>query len=216
MHTLELKGIISKPNSIFSTIWFKIIIFILVVLLTIFLQFKIEISDFLTFEQTIFVMVTGVMIVFREFIFSYSAISKIRQNIKMIEKNKDNILTAIGGINNSANFSDYINTLNIDIEVFVLSTTKLKKTSTITFLIFIFSGLLATIFKLNDICELCVLFLIYFQIVLIPSWAFGGFCEELRKTKINLFFEDDNIVADFNRHCDSYKKKQVKLELKKV
>ena len=112
-----MKGITSKKNLIKDYSKRVIyLVFILSILAAFLLDVKYNTSVLLTFEQTIFVILSAILFVFHEAIIGYSTISKIRNSINNFKKTeiKDQVLLLIGVSDIEKDYDDFLNTVEDD------------------------------------------------------------------------------------------------------
>lgn len=131
-----MKAITSRKNLIKD--YSNIVIFSVLIsssLLAFILNIKSDVSMILTFEQTIFVILSAILFVFHEAIIGYSTISKIRNSINNFNKKdiKNQVLLLIGASDIEKDYDDFLNTVEDDIIVFQENVTEFKRKSFILY-----------------------------------------------------------------------------------
>lgn len=105
---------------------------------TLLLNVKYDTSVLLTFEQTIFVILSAILFVFHEAVMGYSTISKIRNSINSFKKKeiKEQVLLLIGNSNIEKDYDEFLNTVEDDVIIFQESVTEFKRKSFTLYSIF--------------------------------------------------------------------------------
>jgi hypothetical protein len=205
-----------------------------------FFKINIKANTIIAFEQTIFVIISAIMLVFNESLISYSSISKIINLLNNLKKKetKDIIFSIIGKEEHelSPNYEEYLNTLNERIREFKKNIEIFRKNSYRLYTIFTISGFFAIICSLSilniEISKLLshniysflhtikpylIEFFMILQISLIPTWLISAYQAEKQKSQILYFFEHPSeIVKDFKKYLEEIEEKEINMSLKNI
>jgi len=197
---------------------------------------KLDISILLTFEQTIFVILSAILFVFHESIIGYSTISKIRNKINEYKKNniKLRILSFLNQEGASKNYDDFLVETERDIVNFSKGVEEFKRKSYRLYIIFTIFGFLVIAvslissdslfvnFLLNDTVTLDKLyklkvyllnFFIFGQFFTIPIWIISAYQAQQQKNEIINFFDIENISGKLKEYIQEKNLKNIELEL---
>lgn len=85
-----MKNITNKKNIIkdYSSAVFVLVV-VAAIVFSLMISVKYDTATLLTFEQTIFVILSAILFVFHESVIGYSTISKIRNSINNFKKKRD-------------------------------------------------------------------------------------------------------------------------------
>ena len=206
------------------------------VVLALLLNIKYDTGVILTFEQTIFVILSAILFVFHEAIIGYSTISKIRNSINNFKKKdiKNQVLLLIGASGIEKDYDDFLNTVEDDIIVFQENVTEFKRKSFTLYSIFAIFGLFAVglsmiskssfLFTYFSSMETNIYFFVqlkYFlidffvisQILAIPIWVISAFQAERQKHEMMKYFEVDSISQKIKEYVEQTRKKSISLSL---
>ena len=127
-----MKNITNKKNIIkdYSGVAF-ILVIVVAIIFSFIISVKYDTSTLLTFEQTIFVILSAILFVFHESVIGYSTISKIRNSINNFKKKdiKNQVLLLIGDSNIEKDYDEFLNTVEDNIIVFQENITEFKRKS---------------------------------------------------------------------------------------
>jgi len=197
---------------------------------------KLDISILLTFEQTIFVILSAILFVFHESIIGYSTISKIRNKINEYKKNniKLRMLSFLNKKGASKNYDDFLVETERDIVNFSKGVEEFKRKSYRLYIIFTIFGFLVIVvslissdslfinFLLNDTVTLDKLsrlkvyllnFFIFGQFFTIPIWIISAYQAQQQKNEIINFFDIENISGKLKEYIQEKNLKNIELEL---
>ncbi len=212
---------------------FLCIFIVSIILSIIFNPINYDKNSILTFEQTIFVILSAVLFVFNEAIIGYTAISKIRNKInKFKEKHiKKEVLIKVGisGEETENNYSEFFRTTEEDIFYFQKSISKFKRNSFFLYLCFAIVGLLLifisildlqstshtffTDFKLSSIINFLITIFIISQILSIFIWIISAYQAEKQKHNILNYFEIDNISKKMKIYIEEINSKKIDMTI---
>lgn len=190
---------------------------------------NIDKNTIMSFEQSIFVIISAIILVFNESLISYSSISKITNLLNNLKKNenKDLIFSKIGKTNEEVapNYDEYLNVLDKRLKEFKNQIDLFRKNSYILYSLFTISGFVAILISLTSINfsidknihsslhiykPFIVEFFIMIQIFLIPSWIISAYQAEIQKSEILSFFRKTSaIVADFKLYLEEIENKNI-------
>jgi len=206
-----------------------------------FFKINLKTEPLMVFEQTIFIIMSVIIIVFNESLISDSSIFKIRNLLNNLKetKTKEIIFSKVGRKEDeiSPNYEEYFNILNEKVEKFEKDKKIFSKNSYRLYTIFTISGFIAIIcsvssvnlidmkiinFHINQIyLHLFKTYLIgifiALQICLIPIWIISAHQSEKQKNKIMNFFENPiEIVKDFEKYLEEIEDKQINMYLNNI
>jgi hypothetical protein len=232
-----LKVITSKKNLIKD--YSKFIIYSVLIssiVLALLINIKYDINIILTFEQTIFVILSAILFVFNEAIIGYSTISKIRNSINNFKKKhiKNQVLLLIRMSFIEKYYDDFLNATEDDIIIFQENITEFKRKSFSLYSVFsifglfvvalsmlsknsflfsYFSFLQTNIHFLANIKYFLIDFFVISQLLAIPIWVVSAFQAEKQKYKMMKYFEIDNISFQIKEYVEQTRKKSISLSL---
>ena len=206
------------------------------IVLALLLNIKYGTDVILTFEQTIFVILSAILFVFHEAIIGYSTISKIRNSINNFKKKdiKNQVLLLIGASGIEKDYDDFLNTVEDDIIVFQENVTEFKRKSFTLYSIFSIFGLFAVglsmiskssflftyfsvivtnIYYLVQLKYFLIDFFVISQILAIPIWVISAFQAERQKHEMMKYFEVDSISQKIKEYVEQTRKKSISLSL---
>lgn len=217
---------------------YPVIIFLSILVLSILLSFicnplSYDKNSILSFEQTIFVILSAVLFVFNESIIGYTTISKIRNKINKFKeiKIKKEVLIKVGisGEETENNYSEFFRTTEEDIFYFQKSISKFKRNSFFLYLCFAIVGLLLifisildlqstshtffTDFKLSSIINFLITIFIISQILSIFIWIISAYQAEKQKHNILNYFEIDNISKKMKIYIEEINSKKIDMTI---
>ena len=218
-----------------------IFVFTTIFILSYIILFKINLTSelLMVFEQTIFIIISAIIVVFNESLISYSSISKITNLLNNLKKKetKEIIFSKIEKKENeiSPNYDEYLNTLNERVREFKKNIEKFRKNSYKLYTIFTISGFIAIICSISiinteTISHLKIIqlylhpfkiylieFFIALQISLIPTWIISAHQSEKQKNEIMNFFENPiEIVKDLKKYLEEIEEKEINISLNNI
>ncbi len=213
----------------------------IIFILSYIILFKINLTSesLMVFEQTIFIIISAIIVVFNESLISYSSISKIINLLNNLKKKetKEIIFSKIGKKEDevSPNYDEYLNTLNERVKEFKKNIEKFRKNSYKLYTVFTISGFIAIICSISiinteTINHLKIIqsylhpfktylieFFIALQVSLIPTWIISAHQSEKQKSKIMIFFENPiEIVKDFKKYLEEIEEKKINISLNNI
>lgn len=232
-----MKNITNKKNIIkdYSSAVFVLVV-VAAIVFSLMISVKYDTATLLTFEQTIFVILSAILFVFHESVIGYSTISKIRNSINNFKKReiKNQVLLLIGDSNIEKDYDEFLNTVEDDIIVFQENITEFKRKSFMLYSFFAIFGLMIIAISMidgssfiftdfsffNDKVEILVgikhFMIDYFvsmQIFTIPVWVISAFQAEHQKHKMIKYFEVDTISLKIKEYVEQTRKKSINFRL---
>ncbi|WP_434637392.1 hypothetical protein MLC35_01030 [Sulfurimonas sp. NW7] len=213
-------------------------VLILSVLLSFIFSLKIETATLLSFEQTIFVIISAILFVFNESIISYSTISKIRNKINDLKKKnvKNDILSYIGNQSAIKQYDDFLNDVEMDIVRFSKTIETFKRKSYKLYMFFSLFGfivIIITIVKSNSVIltflqgndwigygtmlalkVIAVKFFVFGQLLSIPVWIISAYQTQLQKHEMLKYFEIKNISEKLEFYIKEKQEKNIDLQVR--
>ena len=231
-------------NKILIKDWFWIIVFLILLVAVVFsayLEFNLKVENLISFEQTIFVILSAVMLVFNESLISYSTINKISTQLNKLSNKdiKEKVFMQLNRDNQNyleTQYEDYLNVLKERVEIFKKNIEKFRNNSYKLYMIFTICGflvLLAGIIKISALNQidgllsnffdtimklqsLIINFFVLIQSLFIPVWVFATHQAQKQKSLILIFFENPSeIVNDFKSYLNEINAKDIKIILRK-
>jgi len=231
-------------NKILIKDWFWIIVFLILLVAVVFsayLEFNLKVENLISFEQTIFVILSAVMLVFNESLISYSTINKISTQLNKLSNKdiKEKVFMQLNRDNQNyleTQYEDYLNVLKERVEIFKKNIEKFRNNSYKLYMIFTICGflvLLAGIIKISALNQidgllsnffdtimklqsLIINFFVLIQSLFIPIWVFAAHQAQKQKNLILIFFENPSeIVNDFKSYLNEINAKDIKIILRK-
>lgn len=219
-----MKNITNKKNIIkdYSSAVFVLVV-VAAIVFSLMISVKYDTATLLTFEQTIFVILSAILFVFHESVIGYSTISKIRNSINNFKKREI-----------EKDYDEFLNTVEDDIIVFQENITEFKRKSFMLYSFFAIFGLMIIAISMidgssfiftdfsffNDKVEILVgikhFMIDYFvsmQIFTIPVWVISAFQAEHQKHKMIKYFEVDTISLKIKEYVEQTRKKSINFRL---
>jgi len=232
-----LKSITNRKNIIknYSGVVFSLVAMVAIIF-SLVISVKYNTATLLTFEQTIFVILSAILFVFHESVIGYSTISKIRNSINNFKKKeiKNQVLLLIGDSNIEKDYDEFLNTVEDDIMVFQENITEFKRKSFMLYSIFAILGLVIIVLSMVDNSSLILTnfsffkdkleilvstkhfmidFFVLMQIFIIPIWVISAFQAEQQKNKMIKYFEIDTISLKIKEYVEQTRRKSISLSL---
>ena len=232
-----MKSITNRKNIIknYSGVVFSLVAMVAIIF-SLVISVKYNTATLLTFEQTIFVILSAILFVFHESVIGYSTISKIRNSINNFKKKeiKNQVLLLIGDSNIEKDYDEFLNTVEDDIMVFQENITEFKRKSFMLYSIFAILGLVIIVLSMVDNSSLILTnfsffkdkleilvstkhfmidFFVLMQIFIIPIWVISAFQAEQQKNKMIKYFEIDTISLKIKEYVEQTRRKSISLSL---
>ncbi len=181
-----------------------------------FFDIKLETALLLSFEQSIFIILSAILVVFHESIVGYRTLSKIANMINNFKKDsaRQAVFSSID-LGSSDKYDEFVESSKNRISKFKVNIMIFKRNSFFIYILFTILGIIVIAFSLINIesswivkgniildKSIVIEFLVFFQIYLIPIWIISAFQSERQKSKVLQYFD----VSTFS--------KQIKLYLK--
>lgn len=232
-----MKSITNKKNLIKDHATIVIVsVLILSLLSTWLINLNHSTSILLTFEQTIFVILSAILFVFHEAVIGYSTISKIRNSINSFKKKniKNQVLLLIGDNSIEKDYDEFLNTVEDDILVFQENITEFKRKSFVLYSVFAILGLMIIALSMIDSDSLVFSYFSFFenrlaqlasikhrlidfflimQILTLPIWVVSAFQAEKQKNDMLKYFDIDTISIKIIEYVEQTRKKSISLSL---
>jgi len=194
----------------------------------------------LSIEQSLFIILAAVIVVFNESVISYKNISQLRNKINKLKQNenKTNILNWMGESEHGNSYDEFLTELDGYHVDFAKKSDKFKSRSYKLYIIFSMIGLFVIVFSLinfNNITNFLInegienkyiqMLLptkyhivnacIYTQIVLIIIWAISALQSELQKRRMIEYVEIKNIKKHIEQYINDNLEKKIEHNLEK-
>jgi len=170
-------------------------------------------------EQAFFVILSAILFVFHDSIIGFKSISKLRNEINKLstEEIKSKILQYIDTPEQSANYNEFLTTIDKQMISFTKESDKFKQKSYKLYVIFSILGLIAITLSLigsylivdKYIMDMCI----YTQILLVLLWVISAFQAEKQKIQMFSFISIKNIKTNIKKYIDSKNQKEIEIDL---
>jgi membrane-bound ClpP family serine protease len=170
-------------------------------------------------EQAFFVILSAILFVFHDSIIGFKSISKLRNEINKLstEEIKFKILQYIDTPEQSANYNEFLTTIDKQMISFTKESDKFKQKSYKLYVIFSILGLIAITLSLigsylivdKYIMDMCI----YTQILLVLLWVISAFQAEKQKIQMFSFISIKNIKTNIKNYIDSKNQEEIEIDL---
>jgi len=178
-----------------------------------------EVTILIGVEQAFFVILSAILFVFHDSIIGFKSISKLRNEINKLSSQaiKTKILQYINIQEQSANYDEFLTTIDMEMVEFTKEADKFKQKSYKLYVVFSILGLIAITLSLIDsyiiIDKFIMDFCVYGQISLILLWVVSAFQAEKQKIKMFSFVSTKNIKQNIKEYIDSKNQKEIEFDM---
>ena len=174
-----------------------------------------DVSILIGVEQAFFVILSAILFVFHDSIIGFTSISKLRNDINKLSSQtiKTKILQYINIQDQSANYDEFLTTIDREMVEFTKEADKFKQKSYKLYVVFAILGLVAITLSLigsSIIIDKYIMdFCVYSQISLILLWVVSAFQAEKQKIQMFSFVSTKNIKENIKKYIDSKNQKEI-------
>jgi len=191
--------------------------FLLSLACSLFGHIHINLATLLTLEQTLFVALSAILLVFHESIISYSALSSLFDKLSKLRKEdmQLKVFSYIDSKSSEKEYKDYLSQLESNISYYKSLVQEYKRASYLIYALFTLIGVFIVLFSLMFALEkhfLLSLFL-YMQIFLFLLWIVSAFHSERQKQKVLQSLKTNQIAKDIKEYIKKNEEKSIENSL---
>ncbi len=170
-------------------------------------------------EQAFFVILSAILFVFHDSIIGFKSISKLRNDINKLSTQiiKTKILQYINIQDQSANYDEFLTTIDMEMLEFTKEADKFKQKSYKLYVVFAILGLVTITLSLIGssivIYKYIMDFCVYSQISLILLWVVSAFQAEKQKIQMFSFVSTKNIKKNIKEYIDLKNEKEIEFDM---
>jgi hypothetical protein len=183
------------------------------------LQSRSDTSLLVGVEQSFFVILSAILVVFHDSVIGYQSVSKLSTDVNKLQKKeiKDKILAYINIPEQSDNYDEFLTKVDAYKLHFTKEFERFKRKSYKLYVLFAMLGLIAVLLSLinssNIIGQYIIDVCVYGQIFLISIWSISAMQAETQKVKMFEFVSVKNIKQNIKQYIDDKTEKEIEFKL---